>query len=75
MLAVDRIVVLDILYGVRLSVAADGWHLQVTGPSAVVPAIVPMIKHYRAELLAQLQVVAANAAPPSPTPQAQQRIE
>ena len=60
MLAVDRIVMLDILYGIRLSVATDGWHLQVTGPSALVPAIVPMIQHHRAALLAELNASTAH---------------
>ena len=58
MTPVDRIAMLDILYGVRVAVAPDGQHITVTGPSAVVHAAAPMLRQQRNALLAHLHAVA-----------------
>lgn len=47
----DRIIMLDVLFGVRLAVAGDGYHLEVTGPESIVEAATPMLRRYRRELV------------------------
>ena len=64
----DRIVMLNVLYGVRVAVAPDGRHLRVTGPSAAVHAAAPMLRHRRDELLAYLHIFDAGFVQASTSP-------
>ena len=49
MTAEDRIAMLAI-FGVQISVSADGAHLSVDGPSVVVNAALPTIRQHKNEL-------------------------
>lgn len=50
----DRMAMLDIRYGVRVTLTADGRHLDVAGPSIIVEAAEPMLRHFRADLVRHL---------------------
>lgn len=53
---------LEVHYGVSVALAADGRHLDVTGPRLGVEAAVPMLLQQRAVLLAHLRAIAPELA-------------
>ncbi len=61
--AADRLVMLEVMYDVRVSLTPDGERLDVTGPAAVVDAVTPMLKRHRTALLAALRQVDAVVGP------------
>ncbi|MHB1095569.1 MAG: hypothetical protein ACYC3F_05290 [Gemmatimonadaceae bacterium] len=51
----DRLVMLDVLYDLRVSLAPDGEHIDVTGPTEALTAATPMLWKYRADFVAHLR--------------------
>jgi hypothetical protein len=50
----DRLVMLDVLYDVRVTLTPDGGHLDVSGPAQIVDAVTPMLKRHRTALIAYM---------------------
>lgn len=53
--AADRLVLLEVHYGVSVALTANGRRLDVSGPRATVEAAVPSLRQHRAALLAHLR--------------------
>ena len=47
----DRLLLMDILFGITVSVTADGAHLRLVGPPLALEAAAPSVRLHKSELL------------------------
>ena len=59
----DRLLMLDVLFGLRVALAPDGAHVILRGPPDAVEAASPMVLLHKSEILDHLRNLAAAARP------------
>jgi hypothetical protein len=59
----DRLLLLDVMFDVHVTLADDGEHLIARGPEAALEAAEPSLRLHKPELIAQLRSLAAPVRP------------